>query len=189
MFKLCYYSVLLLLQIHSRISCAESTDNTRGYFTSCVVFENNDWNKMHVLPVKPWNKVCNMHRSCIWRLLFTWYFVGYHLLLFLTVLVQVSLCNSSRVRTHQSFYLESTQEVRAAFFFCSSSNSYPSFVLSKLHACITIRYCPLKHESIVNAIRQLLLPGEIYILIQIGIIFVLACLTECHKLLNFSGLV
>ena len=50
------FKLLLLLQIHSHISSAESTDNTRGYFASCVVFENNDWNKIHVLLVKPWNK-------------------------------------------------------------------------------------------------------------------------------------
>ena len=45
--------------------------------------------------------------------------------------------------------LESTQETRVALGY-ASSNSYPSFVLSKLPACSITRWCTLKHEPIVN---------------------------------------
>ena len=45
--------------------------------------------------------------------------------------------------------LESTQEARVALGY-ASSNSYASFVLSKLPACSITRQCTLKHEPIVN---------------------------------------
>ena len=59
----------------------------------------------------------------------------------------LQLCVCRDIEHLQS--LESTQEAEVALG-CASSNSYASFVFSKLPACLISRHSTLTHELIVN---------------------------------------
>ena len=83
---------------------------------------------------------------------------------------------------------EELSKVRAARSFYFEQLFYASVVLSKLSAYVIIRKCTLlKHESTLNAIRQFLLTGNMYLLAG-TLFFRHVPQVSQFKLLSSSGL-